>query len=162
MHPVTDADALVLLSTALASKRRPAELSEIIAGIELLQVAVPSATKLVESFARLAIHGLLRQHDTAYSLTPAGEGLVADLPSKAAADERLFILRDTLSQYPAGTPQAAIVIDAEQVGTAIAAHQAAARQATHNLLLPKPKPEAGQSRPGQRARKPMAAGKRKR
>ena len=36
MHPISDTDALFLLATTLASKRRPAELVEIIAGFEPL------------------------------------------------------------------------------------------------------------------------------
>lgn len=161
MHPVNDVDALVLLSTALSSKRRPAELTEIVAGVELLNTTIPSETKLIESFERLAVHDLIRQQGEGYTLTPTAEAMVAELPRKAAADERLFIIRDNLTTYTASALQAPIVVDAAQLGAAIAAHQAAAKEASKNLLVPKPKPEAGPSRPGQRARKPMPPRKRK-
>lgn len=161
MHPVNDVDALLILSTSLAAKRRPAELADIIAGIELLQAPIPGPQTLIEAFARLATHALLRQQGDGYLLSPAAEALVAGLPRKAEADERLFLIRDHLTAYTAAQPQAAIVLDEAQVAAALQAHQAAAKSGGKNLLIPKPKPEAGPSRPGQRQRKPMPPRKRK-
>jgi hypothetical protein len=43
--------SLVLLATALAAKRRPAELLEIMAAIDLIQGNIPNETKLSEAFA---------------------------------------------------------------------------------------------------------------
>jgi hypothetical protein len=45
MYPVHDVDALLLIATTLSSKRRPAELVEIIAAADLLQVAIPAAPR---------------------------------------------------------------------------------------------------------------------
>ena len=63
MHPVHDHDPLLLLATALASKRRPAEPVEVVAAIELMQVAIPPEGKLLEAIARLGAVGfcLIRQ-----------------------------------------------------------------------------------------------------
>ena len=36
MHPVHDVDSLLILATALSSKRRPAELVEIVSAADLL------------------------------------------------------------------------------------------------------------------------------
>ena len=58
MHPISDTDALFLLATTLASKRRPAELVEVIAAFDLLQEPVPSSGRLIDSIQRLSAHGL--------------------------------------------------------------------------------------------------------
>jgi hypothetical protein len=53
MYPVHDVDAILLLSLSVAAKRRPAELVEIITAIEMMELAIPSETKLSDAFARL-------------------------------------------------------------------------------------------------------------
>ena len=57
MYPIHDHDPLVLLATALAAKRRPAELLEIMAAIDLIQGNIPNEAKLSEAFARLGQSG---------------------------------------------------------------------------------------------------------
>jgi len=59
MQTIHDVDALLLMATLLASKRRPADLVEIMAAADLVQGSVPAVNKLVESFARLGTAGLL-------------------------------------------------------------------------------------------------------
>ena len=161
MHPVSDLDALLLLATALAAKRRPAELTEIVAAADLLQAAVPSAIKLAEAVERLARHGLLVERDGGLALTPTAQQMIADQPRKADVAERLFGIRERLSAHPAKREQAPVVLAAEQVAAAIAAHRAAAETRAKNLLVPKPKPEGDKQRPGQRRRKPLPARRRK-
>ena len=41
MHPIHDHDPLFLLAVGLAAKRRPAELVEIVAAIDFLQIKAP-------------------------------------------------------------------------------------------------------------------------
>lgn len=161
MHPVHDVDSLLLLATALSSKRRPAELVEIVAAVDLLNNNIPGEAKVVEAFARLAKHGLLCAADGGYALTPAAQAIVTGLPRKAETPERLFAIKDRLSLYTVKGEHAAVVLTAEQVTAAIQAHRAAEKTTAKNLLVPKPKPEAEAARPGQRQRKPMPARKRK-
>ncbi|MBS1191161.1 MAG: hypothetical protein H6R10_2953 [Rhodocyclaceae bacterium] len=162
MHPIHDVDVLLLLATALAAKRRPAEPAEIMAAIDLIQGNIPSEEKLSEAFSRLGKHGLLDEASGGLVLTAMGEKLVEGLPRKGEMSERLLDLRSLLAAHAASGEGAAILITPEQLRAAILAHRAAGQGAGKNLLVPKPKPEAGQQRPGQRRRKPVPAQKRKR
>jgi len=161
MQAIHDVDVLLLLATMLAAKRKPAEMPEIVAAIDLLQNNVPAAPKLAEAFGRLAGYGLLRGDNGGYALTAAAEAIVAKLPKNAETAERLFIIRDRLSDYRSQGEHAPLVVGEAEVTAAIAAHRAAAASTAKNLLVPKPKPEGDQQRPGQRQRKPMPAKKRK-
>jgi len=161
MQTIHDVDVLLLLATLLAAKRKPAELLEIVAAIDLAQGNVPAAPKLCEAFARLAEFGLLVAADGGYALTPDAETIVNRLPKKAETAERLFLIKDRLSEYtPKGEHPVVSVAEAD-VNAAITAHRAAAATTAKNLLVPKPKPEPEKHRPGQRQRKPMPARKRK-
>lgn len=161
MHSIHDVDVLLLLATLPAAKRRPAELIEIVAAIDLLQNNVPAAPKLCEAFARLAANGLLRQIDGGYALTPDAEAMLTRLPKRADTAERLFIIKDKLSLYESKGEHAAVSVAEADVNAAIAAHRAAAAGTAKNLLVPKPKPEVDKQRPGQRQRKPLPTRKRK-
>lgn len=165
MHPIHDVDAILLLATALSSKRRPAELVEIMAAVELIHEAIPSEAKLADAFARLSTHALLSQScegSDGFSLTPDAQQIVKGLPRKADTAERIFSIREKLSAYTAAAECAPIILSVEQFKAAIAAHKASGQGAGKNLLVPKPKPvETDKHRPGQRQRKPMPAGRRK-
>ena len=158
MHPIHDHDSLLLLATAMASKRRPAEPVEIIAAIDLMQSSAPGEGKLVETIARLSEAGLLVERDGGLALTPAAEQMVETLSAKDDYAKRLFDLRQRLADY---TPVAAsaIVHDAAVWHTAILEHRAAGKMTAKNLLMPKPAPEAAKARPGQRQRKPLPKAK---
>ena len=162
MQAIHDVDVLLLLATLLGAKRKPAELLDIVAAIDLLQGNVPAAPKMVEAFARLAANGLLVQAGEGYALTPDAQEIVNKLPKKADTAERLFIIRDKLSMYNSKGEHAAVVVEEAAVNAAITAHRAAAASPVKNLLVPKPKPEdKSAQRPGQRQRKPMPARRRK-
>ena len=131
MQTIHDVDVLLLLATLLAAKRKPAELLEIVAA------------------------------DGGYALTPDAQTIVTRLPKKAETAERLFLIKDRLSEYtPKGQHPVVSVAEAD-INAAITAHRAAAATTAKNLLVPKPKPEPEKHRPGQRQRKPMPARKRK-
>lgn len=161
MHPVHDVDALLVLATALASKRRPAELLEIVAAADLLNNNVPGEAKIVDAFERLSKSGLICEIDGGYALTPAAQSVVTNLPRKAETPEVLFAIKDNLSMFNVKGEHAVVVLTAELVTAAIQAHRAAGKTAAKNLLVPKPKPDAEVHKPGQRQRKPMPARKRK-
>lgn len=157
MQPIHDFDVLLLLATALSSKRRPAQLVEVIAAADLIQQAIPAEGKLIEAFSRLAINGLIIEIDGGYALTPDAQVLVNRLPRKADAAERMFIVRDKLSEYNAKAVHAPVVLTMEQIKVAIEAHKKAGESTAKNLLVPKPKPVEDVPRPGQRQRRPAPA-----
>lgn len=155
MSSVHDVDVLLLLATSLAAKRRPAEPGEIVAAIDLIQGNVPGEEKLSEAFVRLGSHGLLQGNPAGVALTAAAEALIESLPRKAAPAERLFELKGLLANARPAADGVPVVLPAETLRAAILAHRAAAASGVRNLLVDKPKPEAGQARPGQRQRKPL-------
>lgn len=159
MSPIHDVDVLLLLATALAAKRRPAEAADIVAAVDLIQGNIPNEEKLSEAFSRLGTSGLLAEAAGGVALTAAAEKLIEILPRKGEHAQRLFELKGLLGAYKPPGEGAAVVLGAEQLRAAILAHRAAAAGAGKNLLVPKPKPEAGQARPGQRQRKPMPKSK---
>ncbi len=104
MYPIHDHDPLVLLATALAAKRRPAELLEIMAAIDLIQGNIPNEEKLSEAFARLGQNGLLVARDGGVALTPAAESQIEALRSESGKSKRAFSKEKgfdpkTLSRY---------------------------------------------------------------
>lgn len=155
MSSVLDVDVLLLLATALAAKRRPAELVEIVAALDLIRGNIPGEEKLSAAFARLGACGLLLEAGGGMALTEAAEKLIENLPRKGEHAERLFELKGLLAAHKPTADGVAIVVGADQLRAAILAHRAAAAAGGKNLLVPKPKPEAGPARPGQRQRKPM-------
>lgn len=155
MQPIHDVDVLLLLTTAMAAKRRPAELIEIMAAIDLVQGNIPSEDKLSESLVRLGTTGLLVQVENRVGLTATAEGLIKLLPRKGEHDQRLFELRGLLGAFqPVGEASPVTVAPAD-LRSAMLAHRSNAASTAKNLLMPKPKPEVNQPRPGQRQRKPM-------
>jgi len=161
MHPIHDVDVLLLLATSLAAKRRPAELIDIMAAIDLLQNNIPAEQKLSESIARLSSNGLLAATESSLALTPEAEQLVVNLPRKAETDERLFMLKDRMSEYTMRGEHASAEIAPEALRSAMLAHRAASKSGAKNLLVPKPKPVEPTTRPGQRQRKPAPTRRRK-
>lgn len=162
MHPVHDVDALLLLALGLSAKRRPAGLVDIMAAVDLIQEAVPADAKLIEAFERLSRHGLIQAVDDAYRLSEAAEKIIAGLPRKAEAAERLFLIKDELSVYAMPADQPPVIVAPEEVAAALVVQKAAAASTAKNLLVPKPKSvDTSKSRPGQRQRKPMPARRRK-
>lgn len=162
MYPIHDADPLLLFATALAAKRGPAQLAGIVAAAELIAGSLPSGQRLAESFASLSRNGLIQAEGGGFSLTPAGERLMAEQPKKGTGDQRLFRLREDLSALPTKAAEAVIVVAPAALAEAVATHQAGALGRGKNLLMPKPKEtDRNQARPGQRQRKPLPARKRK-
>lgn len=161
MHPVHDVDCLLLLALLMAAKRRPAELLDVVAAADLINGNIPGEAKLVESFERLSRQGLLVESLGGYALTAAGEDLAVGLSRKASPAEQLFVIKDRLSMYAGSEAHPPVVLSLAQATAAIVAHRSAEKLSAKNLLVAKPKPEGGVSRPGQRQRKPMPARKRR-
>jgi len=154
MHPVHNVDAILLLALSHAAKRRPAELVEIIAAIDLTQETRPPASKLSESFSRLAEHGLICAQDGGYALTPNALPILSGHAKKAKAQERIQDIKEKLAKYRFNGEYALVLVEEKQIAEAVLAHQASKRSAgKKNLLMPKPKPA---EEPGKRGaqRKP--------
>ncbi|MDB5799841.1 MAG: hypothetical protein JWL63_780 [Rhodocyclales bacterium] len=161
MHPIHDADLMLLLATTLAAKRKPAQLTEIVAAMDLLHGSVPSDAKLVEAFSRLGAHGLMEEAAGGFTLTAAAQKLMAGQPRRADVAEHIFSLKEKLAAYiPAPESHITIALNAEQVSAAIRAHRVAAQGAGRNLLMPVKSKETDNKRaspgrqPGLGGRKP--------
>lgn len=140
MYPIHDIDAQLLLATLLASKRRPAELVEIVAAAELMGCPITACNLWAEAFRRFATHGLIVAADGGgYALTPAAQALGAGLPKKADTEERVFLVREKLAAYKPAEKSSSIPVSWEQFEEALVAHAAVALQGGKNLLMPKPK-----------------------
>lgn len=160
MHPIHDIDATLLLAVGLASKRRPAELFEVVAAIELVQGALPTAPKLIEAFSRLSAHGLLGQAEGRYALSEAAQTIVTGLPKKADGDERIFNVKQRLHAYESAAQHPPIAISHTQFVEAVAAHRASAQGSGQNMMMPRPKPAEGEARRPAGGRKPFFRGRR--
>ena len=161
MHPIHDVDALLLLAVGMAAKRRPAELPDIMAAIDLINGNIPAEAKLAEAISRLAAHDLICAPAGGLALTPAAQQIIKAQPRKATHEERLFGIKDLLSMHNAKGECPPVVVAAEDLRAAMLAHRAEAASGAKNLLVPKPKPVEAKARPGQRQRKPLPARKRK-
>lgn len=158
MHPINDVDALLLLATALSSKRRPAELVDIVAATELIAREIPPAPKLIEAFQRLSTHGLILAAEGGFALSEAAQGMVANEPKKAEASARIFLIKDKLSAYAGKAKHPAIEPSAADVEAAVLAHQTAVKAVRQTALTPKPKAADEAQKPtgpGFRQRKPL-------
>lgn len=166
MHPIRDIDVLLLLALALAAKRRPAELGEIVAAIEIVHGVIPADVQLVDAFSRLVGHGLICAQDGGFALTAQAQKIMAKPPRTADTARRIAGIKEQLASYDATGEQASIELSAKDVCAAILAHrdatQRASKNAGKNLLAPKPQTTVGDPpRPGQRRRKPLPARRRK-
>ena len=139
MHPISDTDALFLLATTLASKRRPAELVEIIAGFEPLLEPVPGTSRLIDTIRRLTAHGLVVVEDGRFSLTEAGQQVMVKLPKKTDTAGLVTHLRGKLAAFEASASFPSVHLGQAQVDAAVLAQRAAAKEPGKNLLMPKPK-----------------------
>lgn len=160
MYPVHDIDAILLLALSLASKRRPADLVEIIAATDLSQGAIPPGTKLSDSFYRLSEYGLICKQESGYTLTPNAQQILSGHARKAENQERIYDIKENLADFHLNGAHAIILLTVEEIAAAISQHQTRKTTSGKNLLVPKPKP-AEDKRPGQRKPHPAFATRRR-
>ncbi|BAO29495.1 hypothetical protein [Sulfuritalea hydrogenivorans] len=139
MRPVHDIDAIILMATTLSSKRRPAELVEIVAAADLLQGSIPFVEKLGEAIQRLSTLGLISAAEGRFGLTPAGHAIMAKQRKKADTEELIIGVRSSLAAHNPTEHCAPIDLPPEQLVAAIQAHKATRKAPGKNLLMPKPK-----------------------
>jgi hypothetical protein len=158
MYPVHDVDTPLLLAISLSSKRRPAELVEIIAAYELIQGATFSEEKISEAFSRLAGFGLIRKIDGGFALSEEAQKHITGQPKKVDTQERIFSIKANLSAYNPKGEHAAVTVTMELLAAAMLSHQAEKKQTVKNLFVPRPKLEVDPKRPGRR--KPLPSRRR--
>ncbi len=161
MHPVNDVDALLLLAVTLSAKRRPAELAEIMAAVELIRSPIPAELDLDRAFQRLSGHGLIATRDGGFVLTAEGQELMSGQSAKGDGSERIRRLKEALTASVGKEEHSAIAPGQKALCTAILAHRAAQKSPAKNLLVPKPQAAEARTGPGVRRRKPMPARKRR-
>ncbi|MDO8959274.1 MAG: hypothetical protein Q7U85_06040 [Rhodocyclaceae bacterium] len=137
MRQVHDLDVIILLATTLGSKRRPAQLVEIVAAVDLLQGAIPFVEKLGEAIRRLAAFGLIRVTEEGYMLTPIAQELMAKQPKRAATEELVITIKSDLAAYSPKDEYPPILLTEDELSTAILAHKASRKARGQNLLMPK-------------------------
>jgi hypothetical protein len=161
MHPVHDVDVLLLLATTLSSKRRPAELVEIMLAADLLQASIAFESKMGESFVRLSKNGLIVEEEGRFALTQDAQKIMSGKQKKADVAEQIFNIKEKLSAYTAQGEHTPINLSAEQIAAALAARQASGASGVKRVLVPKPKTDdTVDKRPGQ-WRKPFGGRKRR-
>ncbi len=138
MRPVHDIDVTILVATALASKRRPAELAEIIAAAELIQGFIPYVEKLGEALQRLSSFGLISASENGFTLTPAAQEILADQPRMATTEDRIIAVKGGLAAYTPKGESAAILVTVDELRAAIQSHKISRKASGKNLLMPKP------------------------
>ncbi len=138
MRPVHDIDVIILVATALASKRRPAELAEIVAAAELIQGFIPFVEKLGEAVQRLSSFGLISVSENGFTLTPAALEIMADQPKRSTTEDLIISIKGGLAAYTPKGESAAIQVTMEQLSAAIQSHKISRKAPGKNLLMPKP------------------------
>jgi hypothetical protein len=141
MRLIPDVDVVILMATALSSKRRPATLVEIVAAADVIQGFIPFLEKLGEAIRRLSALGLIIATEEGFTLTPPAQKIMAEQPRKAGTEELIVALQGSLAAYMSKGKFTTILLTREQLSAAIQAHKASARTSGKNLLMPKPKPD---------------------
>jgi hypothetical protein len=159
MRLLPDVDVVILLATALSSKRRPAVLVEIVAAADLIQGFVPYPEKLGDAIRRLSSAGLIDTAGDGFILTPSAQKLMAELPKKADTEEQVILVKAGLAAYKAKGEHTAITPTVEQLGAAVLAHQTARRSSGQNMLMPKPKADRHFKVEGRWRRAPATRGR---
>ncbi|MGC3962222.1 MAG: hypothetical protein QM803_02565 [Rhodocyclaceae bacterium] len=124
MHPIHDADLLLLLAITLASKRKPAAVEDIAIALGTLQPLLPAEDKLLGAFARLSSHGLIVASGDSYGLSAAGEALMKSVPAKGETADRAAQLKRALPTYEAEPTMAAVQPEATVLSAALEAWRA--------------------------------------
>ena len=160
MQSVRDVDAFLLITLALASKRRPAELAEIMAAADLTHGAIPYRSDLTDAFYQLATHGLIREAEGRFPLTPGAEKIMARQPRKADKAALMAGVKDALHAHPEVAECAPVLLTELELSDAIAEHRDAGLGANRNRLMPSNKvPETRYQRARLRGKRTSTRGR---
>lgn len=139
MDSLQDMDVIVLMAMTISTKRRPAELLEIVAAADVLQGFVPSAEKLGEAIECLSSLGLISEADGGFTLTEVSQAALAKLRKKADTEERIIAIKADLAFASPNAVCRSVTLVKEQLDAAIKTHKVAKKASGQNLLMPKPK-----------------------
>ena len=140
MYPVHDVDAILLLSLALAAKRRPADLNEIFTAIGLMQDMLPTPNKLSDAFARLSAHGLIVEIDGGYTLTEDSQKMMTSQRKNDDTQKKIYRLKEHLADHLLEGDHNNILIHPDQLRKAIDAYKKGRQTSGRSWLIDKPKP----------------------
>lgn len=132
-----DLDAGILMAATLSSKRRPADLVEIVAAAELILGFVPFAEKLGAAIERLSARGLIGMSEGGFTLTDAGQEMMSKQPRNASQEDIIAAVKSSLAVWRPRVEHPPVLLEPEQLGAAIRAHKAT-RKTGKNVLMPKP------------------------
>lgn len=121
----------------LSSKRRPAELVEIVAATELILGFVPFAEKLGAVIERLSARGLICMSEGGFTLTDGGQEIMSKRPRKASQEDIIAEVKSSLAAWRPRVEYPPVLLEPEQIGAAIRGHKSA-RKTGKNVLMPKP------------------------
>ena len=124
MHPIHDADVLLLLAITLASKCKPATLAEVVVCLARVQARLPAEARLLEAFEHLSRHGLIAAQEDGYTLCEAAENVMRGVPRRKEIAEQLFCLKDRLAQFDGKPSKPPVQPEAAELAAALAAWQA--------------------------------------
>lgn len=99
MTPIFDTDVVLLEAVALASKRKPAELAEVVTALAVADKRLPAQAKLLDAFVRLGNHGLLLEQQGCYTLTIAAQAVLGSVPKRCKPPERVVRIKEQLAEY---------------------------------------------------------------
>lgn len=124
MHPIHDADVLLMLAVTLASKRKPANVEDIAIALGMLQPRLPAEAKLLDAFERLTHHGLIVASPDGFALSIEGQKQMHGLPTKGDTAERAAQVKERLTACNAGAKHPISKPDAAALSAAILAWRA--------------------------------------
>lgn len=125
------------MAVMISSKRRPAELVEIVAAADLILGFVPFAEKLGAAMERLSGRGLVSMSEDGFTLTAAGREMMSKQPRKASQEDLIAAVMDSLAAWRQRAECPPIRLEREQLDGAIRAHTAM-RKTGKSVLMPKP------------------------
>lgn len=125
------------MATTLSSKRRPAELVEIVAAADLVLGFVPFAEKLGAAIERLSASGLINMSEGGFTLTDVGREMMSKQPRKASQEDLLAAVKGSLAAWRPRAKHLPVLLEPEQLGAAIRAYKAT-KKSGKNMLMPKP------------------------
>ena len=130
-------DAAILMAVTLSSKRRPAELIEIVTAADLILGFVPFAEKFGTAIERLSTRGLVTMSEGGFTLTDAGREMMSKQPRKASQEDIIAAIKNSLAAWRQRAEHPPVLLGPEQLGAAIRAHKAT-RKTGKNVLMPRP------------------------
>lgn len=141
MYPVHDVDAILLLSLSVAAKRRPAELAEVIAAIDLIGGPRPNETKLSDAFARLSVYGLILGVDGGYTLSADAQAMIESRHKDDDVRRKIYLIKEHLADYHLKGEHEELWVQGDDILAAVKAYLDAQKTEVKNMQITKPKPK---------------------